>query len=252
MRKIVFVIFSCILVTVLTGCQPDRITEIPPDTTATEIVSVTAIDSTTVLITFNKARESNAGNIDNYEITSEKDGLFSRLTVTAAALSEEAKQVTLTTENQTAVTFTVKIINVFSEEDSKLLDSSKNNTFEGKVLNVAGTWTGIATSGAAEYFYSWDINQSQENVTGVITIALEDKSKLSTYEFSGTFEDKALQFEGIKFIDLADGAFWCMAKGTLNYTNTDGKESFEGTWGPHAIAGGCPEGSGGNIQLTKE
>ncbi len=139
---------------------------------------------------------------------------------------------------------------------TKLGGFSKQRVFtatfeEVKSTDISGTWTGIATSGSAEYFYSWEINQSQENVTGVITIAQRDKSLLSSYEFAGTFKDDVLQFEGTKFINLADGAGWCMTKGTLNYKAVNGEDRFEGIWGPHAIQGGCPEGSGGGIKLAK-
>jgi len=127
--------------------------------------------------------------------------------------------------------------------------TSKSTTTE---LDISGTWTGIATSGPAEFFYSWDINQIKENVTGVITIAQKDKSLLSSYEIMGTFKNNVLSFEGTRFINLADGAGWCMAKGALNYTSVDGKEVFEGTWGPHAIQGGCAEGLNGGAKIAKE
>ena len=119
-------------------------------------------------------------------------------------------------------------------------------------LDISGTWTGIITSGADEYFYSWDINQNQENTTGVITIAFKDKSLLSTHDFVGTFKDNTLAFEGTKFINLADGAGWCLTKGTLTYMSTDGKETFDGSWGPHAIPSGCADGFSGSIKLEKE
>lgn len=139
MRKIKVTTLCCILLALMTACLPGGEEPVKPDaTTATEIVSVTAPNSTTVLVTYNKAMENAAANKDNYEITSEKDGQFSQLTVTKAVLSDDAKQVTLTTLSQTAVRFTVKITNVFSQ-DNKVIDSSKNNTFIGKAPTGAGT-----------------------------------------------------------------------------------------------------------------
>lgn len=146
MRKFVYLVLCLGLVGLLAACSQSSPTPTPNQpnnpSAAAEIVSVTAPNATTVLVTFNQAMADNAANKANYEISNEKDGQFTFLTVTEAALNDDATQVTLTTLTQKAVRFTLKITNVTSK-NNKTLDSSKNNTFLGK----PGTGSGADTDG---------------------------------------------------------------------------------------------------------
>ena len=71
-------------------------------------------------------------------------------------------------------------------------------------INVSGCWRGIATSGAAVFHYHWCLQQTGDEVTGVISICLPDKVDGAVITLRGLLRGDTLQFQGTEFIENPD------------------------------------------------
>ncbi len=125
---------------------------------------------------------------------------------------------------------------------------SEDNEFpEG----VRGQWFGYADAGERRFDYAWDINQSDNCVTGTISIKNSDDQDWSRYAFEGELSYDVLTWEGTSWETSRNGSF-CMATGELKLAYSGGNLLLDGSWGPHNIRGGCPGGSGGAVSLMRE
>lgn len=120
-----------------------------------------------------------------------------------------------------------------------------NNPFD-----ISGCWRGIATSSVAVFHYHWCLQQTGDEVSGVISICLPDKSRRGSYHMRGLLRGDTLQFQGTDFIE--NPGIWCMAAGLLHYAlAAESVPELRGYWGPLAIPGGCPPGCRGGVILRR-
>ena len=132
---------------------------------------------------------------------------------------------------------------------SEVAGSAEGST----AVDLSGTWKGTATVSGGVATYRWLICQSGSHVSGTITLSRSEDASTATYTFRGGVDEGTLWFEGTEFLARTPGSRWCIAKGVLEYKELAGSPpSLSGTWGPHAISGGCPDGSQGSVHLERK
>ena len=124
--------------------------------------------------------------------------------------------------------------------------------------NIIGEWKGILTqvNGGFKGEYTFNITISSQKgsaVEGSTYICLIGKpSTFGMMKFKGTFKNNQLFFDeydiykqdGIKQTNY----YWCYKKGTLLWSKTQGKMTFQGNWKGTASTPNCPPG---NITVNK-
>jgi hypothetical protein len=116
---------------------------------------------------------------------------------------------------------------------------------------LSGTWVGTAGTGTGLFYpYQWTIEQDGEKIRGTISISDGNGQTSAVYRIRGVFQSDVLRFEGVEFVQKSGGS-WCMASGVVRLRTLGGTSRLEGNWGPLAVAGGCPPGTGGTVQLAR-
>lgn len=119
-----------------------------------------------------------------------------------------------------------------------------------RAIDWAGCWLGVATCGPSVFRYHWCLEQNGNEITGTISLSMEDGSMAGSYRMRGRVSGNQLFFEGTEFIH--NPSCWCMAAGILQHNiTTDGLAELTGSWGPLDIPGGCPPGSFGGVLLRR-
>ncbi len=117
-------------------------------------------------------------------------------------------------------------------------------------IAVAGEWLGDAISGSTVLDYRWIIDQTGSIVSGSISIKYPTDNDWSTFEFKGSFEDGTLIFSGTKWLNAGTRGF-CLPTGRLRLNSGRSQAVLAGNWGANPIAGGCPAGTGGAVNLIQ-
>jgi hypothetical protein len=143
-------------------------------------------------------------------------------------------------------------LNKLKETHAAALSQPTETMAPSAAIGLTGNWHGLATAGASRFDYRWTIiRQVDHEVTGTISLAKLGSDDWSTYEFQGTLLDNALSFRGTRWLTAQHGSF-CMASGELKIVPGSNTLALQGRWGPNAVAGGCPAGSFGTVDLTKQ
>lgn len=118
-----------------------------------------------------------------------------------------------------------------------------------QMSDLSGTWRGFAYSGASRFSYEWVVQQTGSRVEGTIALSSVD-GRQASYRFQGEIVGTRLTFSGTAWLSNDRGSF-CIASGNLEVVQSESVRELRGSWGPHPIPGGCPDGTGGRVTLTK-
>jgi hypothetical protein len=137
-------------------------------------------------------------------------------------------------------------------EATKRADDAKIRTFVPS-FDLTGDWSGTATSGPAAFPYEWKLKQVGNRIDGTVRISSNGGTYFALFNIEGNIAASGIAFQGTRFINRVQGptTSWCMPTGVLKYYDNLDPAKLEGTWGPNSINGGCPNGSGGSITLTR-
>jgi hypothetical protein len=113
-----------------------------------------------------------------------------------------------------------------------------------------GHWFGTASSGNQRFSYRWWLTQAGDSVTGSVTIQSTTSHEALSYRISGAIVGSGFSFRGTEVISRIGSSF-CMASGEVAMDLGGARPRLSGTWGPLNVPGGCPNGSGGAIEMVK-
>jgi len=142
-------------------------------------------------------------------------------------------------------------LNQLRETHSAGLSQPTESMAPSATSGLTGNWQGLATAGTSLFDYRWTIRQVDREVTGTISLAKSGSGDWSSYEFQGNLVDNVLSFRGTRWLTPRHGSF-CMASGELKIVAGNNTLALQGRWGPNAVAGGCPAGSFGHVDITKQ
>jgi hypothetical protein len=114
---------------------------------------------------------------------------------------------------------------------------------------ISGKWSGHAAAGATLIDSLWEIDRTGDTVKGTISLKFQNDGQWSRYAFEGQITDGSLSFTGTKWLEKNQN--FCLAKGALTIARAAGRTTLVGEWGPNQIAGGCPIGASGSLNLSQ-
>ncbi len=121
---------------------------------------------------------------------------------------------------------------------------------QSQSFNLTGNWRGFASQGESKFVYEWAIRHAGETMSGFIALSNLDGSDRTAYSFEGRVQGRSVSFRGIGWTTPKLGT-WCIASGELQIVERGTQLELRGSWGPLAVADGCPSGTGGGIYLAK-
>ena len=132
--------------------------------------------------------------------------------------------------------------------------STPQTSPQAKSIDISGNWSGDATGGdGASLVWTMTLTQKEGQVAGRIRMASADQQYCAVIIVEGSITGHSFAFAGTRFIESMSGPdlIWCLPAGILQYTESDGVPTLEGTWGGNNVEDGCPEGVRGHIKVSK-
>jgi serine/threonine protein kinase len=126
-----------------------------------------------------------------------------------------------------------------------------------KLIDVSGEWNGFVTGGAEKTtLWKMVLSQTGERVEGILGMSSSNDSAYyySIIKIEGKVSGNRFNFAGTQFVEDSTGPDfrWCLPTGDLQYAESNGTATLEGTWGSNEkMEGGCPKGSQGRIKMSR-
>jgi hypothetical protein len=122
------------------------------------------------------------------------------------------------------------------------------------VVDVSGSWNGVATGGNGESLaWTMTLTQNEGQVEGSIRMSSPDQQYFAVAKIEGQTSGRKFVFAGTQFVENLSGPNenWCLPAGKLQYSESNGVATLEGTWGSNDVVDGCPEGSEGHVEVSR-
>ena len=123
-------------------------------------------------------------------------------------------------------------------------------SFTSASQDLNGVWEGTTKAGSNYASLRLNIEQDGKELKGIGYQKSLDGKDYTTFTFAGVYDNGELDVKTLEYTEKV-GAWWCLPRLKMEYSQTETEERFDGKWKPNAVPGGCLLGLSGKATLSR-